>query len=145
MTAVTHPLARRPAPPLAPWSPRLAPPAGHRRAAASAGAPAISVRPSRARFRRRRAVAALTAAVLLGAGAALVVPGEVSPASSGAPAASLVPVARTTYVVQPGDTLWQIARGVQPFGDVRPLVQRLGAARGGAPLRAGELLALPGG
>lgn len=144
MTAVTHPLARRPAPPFVSWSPRpVELPA--RRSLPPAGAVAGSARPSRASFRRRRAVAALTAAVLLGAGAALVVPGEVSLASPGTPAAPLVPAARTTYVVQPGDTLWQIARGMQPSGDVRPLVQRLGAARAGAPLRVGERLALPDG
>lgn len=145
MTAVAHPLARRPAPPFVSWSPRLVQPPAVRRLSRSAGAPAISARSSKAQFRRRRAVAALTAAVLLGAGTALVVPGEVSLASSGAPAATSVPVARTTYVVQPGDTLWRIARDLQPSGDVRPLVQRLGAARGGAPLRTGERLALPAG
>lgn len=149
MTAVTHPLARRPAPPFGSWSPSLVEPGGRLRRPRPARPAAISARPSRARFRRRRAIAALTAAltaaVLLGAGAALVVPGEGSLASPGAPAASLVPVARTTYLVQPGDTLWQIARALQPSGDVRPLVQRLAAAHGGAPLRAGERLALPGG
>lgn len=145
MTAVIHPLTRRPAPPFASWSPRLVEPPARRRLPPPAGAVGTSVGPSRATFRRRRAVAALTAAVLLGAGAALVVPGEGSLASPGAPAASLVPVARTTYLVQPGDTLWQIARALQPSGDVRPLVQRLAAAHGGAPLRAGERLALPGG
>ena len=144
MTAVTHPLAGRPPSPFVSWSPRPVEP-GRRRLPRPGVATAAPGRPSRAQFRRRRAVAALFAAVLLGAGAALVVPGEVSLASSGAPAASLVPVGRTTYVVQPGDTLWQIARALQPSGDVRPLVQRLGAARGAEPLRAGERLALPAG
>ncbi|MGH9178659.1 MAG: LysM peptidoglycan-binding domain-containing protein, partial [Acidimicrobiales bacterium] len=60
-----------------------------------------------------------------------------------APAAGMVPVARTGYVVQPGDTLWSIARSLQPAGDVRPIVGQLDAARGGRPLRAGEHLVLP--
>lgn len=47
------------------------------------------------------------------------------------------------YVVQPGDTLWGVARRIQPDGDVRPLVARLVAARGAEPLRPGQVLALP--
>lgn len=102
----------------------------------------VGSRATAAQFRRRRAVAALTAVVLLGGGAALTVPGEVPLTSSG-PAPALVPVGRTTYVVRPGDTLWGIARALQPSGDVRPLVQRLTESRGGAPLRAGEPVVLP--
>lgn len=101
-------------------------------------------RPGAASFRRRRAAVALSAAVLLGGVAALGLPGVVPLTTSGpAPAAPFVPVARATHVVQPGDTLWRIARSLQPSGDVRPLVQRLAAQRAGAPLRAGERLELP--
>ncbi|MDG2112656.1 MAG: LysM domain-containing protein [Actinomycetota bacterium] len=46
-------------------------------------------------------------------------------------------------VVQPGDTLWSIARSVQPKGDVRPLVQRLSELNGGAALQVGQALYLP--
>ena len=46
-------------------------------------------------------------------------------------------------IVQPGDTLWSIARAVQPEGDVRPLVQRLAELNGGAQIRAGQALVLP--
>jgi hypothetical protein len=48
-----------------------------------------------------------------------------------------------TYVVQPGDTLWGIARSLQPDGDVRALVGRLARANGGAELSVGEQLVLP--
>jgi nucleoid-associated protein YgaU len=48
------------------------------------------------------------------------------------------------YVVQPGDTLWSIARQAQPEGDVRPLVARLERANHGARLRVGDRVALPG-
>jgi len=48
------------------------------------------------------------------------------------------------YVVQPGDTLWSIARQVQPEGDARPLVERLERANHGARLRVGDHVALPG-
>lgn len=146
MTALVHPLpvgGRR--------APRLRPPltvlaADRHPARRSAG------RPTAAQFRRRRAVASLVAVVLLGAVLALGVPGDVPLTPSGqAPAAGVVSVGGAvavssgSYVVQPGDTLWQIARALQPSGDVRPLVQRLAAERGGAPLRAGERLVLPSG
>jgi hypothetical protein len=53
----------------------------------------------------------------------------------GAPAA--------VYVVQPGDTFWDIARRLDPAGDPRPLVARLVAAHGSPVLVPGERLALP--
>ena len=49
----------------------------------------------------------------------------------------------TTYTVQPGDTLWSIARRVQGEGDLRPLVHRLTSTRGGRPLQVGEELNVP--
>ena len=52
-------------------------------------------------------------------------------------------VAGSVYVVQPGDTLWSIARGIRPGGDVRPVVDRLVAANGGAELQVGERITLP--
>ena len=51
-------------------------------------------------------------------------------------------VAADVYVVQRGDTLWSIARRLQPAGDVRPLVDRLAAAHGRGPLQPGERLPL---
>jgi nucleoid-associated protein YgaU len=52
-------------------------------------------------------------------------------------------VAASVYVVQPGDTLWTLARRAQPTGDIRPLVGRLAEARDGRPLQAGQRLVLP--
>jgi hypothetical protein len=43
-----------------------------------------------------------------------------------------------TTIVQPGDTLWTLARRAQPAGDVRPLVQALEAQRHGRALQVGE-------
>lgn len=145
MTALVHPLpvgrARRGGPR------RHATPARPAAARATGGG-----RPTAAQFRRRRAVATFVAVVLLGGGVALGVPGGVpltpsgrAPAAGAASVAGAVAVARASYVVAPGDTIWRIARALQPSGDVRPLVQRLAAARGGAPLRAGERLVLPAG
>lgn len=53
------------------------------------------------------------------------------------------PVRRATYVVQSGDTLWTIARSLQPEGDIRPLVDDLAATRHGRPLQPGERIELP--
>jgi Tfp pilus assembly protein FimV len=48
-------------------------------------------------------------------------------------------------VVQPGDTLWSIARRLspEPGTDVRPVVDALAAARDGRPLEVGERIVLP--
>ena len=101
---------------------------------------------------RRRAVAVgvvvallLALGMLLGrtSGGAAVpgVPG--SGAAAGAAATAPLPVAERAYVVQPGDTVWEIARALQPDGDVRPLVSELQRARQGRPLRVGERISLP--
>jgi hypothetical protein len=47
------------------------------------------------------------------------------------------------WIVQPGDTLWGIARRLDPHGDVRPLVDALSRQVHGKPLQAGEQLRLP--
>jgi Tfp pilus assembly protein FimV len=54
------------------------------------------------------------------------------------------PAPRVHYVVQPGDTLWSIARQVAPDRDPRPVVDALVEAndlRGG--LQAGQELSVP--
>ncbi|MGN6696068.1 MAG: LysM peptidoglycan-binding domain-containing protein [Aquihabitans sp.] len=93
------------------------------------------------------AVAAIAVAMVLalaignGAFAALA-PAPAGPAA--APAASSSPAASsTTVTVEAGDSLWTIARKVQPTGDVRPLVDRLSAAYGDAPLQVGQELTVP--
>jgi Tfp pilus assembly protein FimV len=48
----------------------------------------------------------------------------------------------SVYVVQPGDTLWSIARKLVPEGDVRAEVDRLADLNGTAALQAGERLQL---
>lgn len=107
------------------------------------GGRAPTTRPSTVVFWRRRLVAALVVVGLasalwagLGApGGALTVSGRSSPRASVG--------GRPAYVVQPGDTLWTLARRLDPHGDPRPLVDRLAAAHGGATLRVGERIALP--
>jgi LysM repeat protein len=60
-----------------------------------------------------------------------------------AAAAGSGPAGARTYVVQPGDTLWAIARRLQPTGDLRPLVARLSRANGGTVVVPGQRVVLP--
>ena len=46
-------------------------------------------------------------------------------------------------IVKPGDTLWSIARQLQPTGDLRPLVDRIAKMNNGHSLIAGQGLLLP--
>jgi hypothetical protein len=107
-------------------------------------------RPSKAVYRRRRlavllCVAALVALGWLGLHRLTGTSGDGPLTVSGRPVstldAHLVSSART--IVQPGDTLWSIARRAQPTGDVRPLVAELDAQRDGRPLQVGERIEVP--
>jgi hypothetical protein len=93
-------------------------------------------------FQRRRRVvlASLVLGVLL-VGRVVLGPVEGGPLSAPRPAPRLV--SERVHVVQPGDTLWTIARGLQPEGDIRGLVDRLSAQRHGAGLEVGERIVLP--
>ncbi len=46
-------------------------------------------------------------------------------------------------VVEPGDSVWSIARSIQPRGDVRPLVHRIVQANGAGPIQPGQQLVVP--
>lgn len=106
-------------------------------------------------FVRRQVVALLLAAIVLGAlsfglrsavGALTAAPasGGEGVAASIAPAAGVAAATEVaTYVVQPGDTLWSIARALQPTGDPGALVQALAKANGGSALDAGDVLVIP--
>jgi hypothetical protein len=88
--------------------------------------------------RRGLAVARVLATVLVVAVFLLVAPGLARGVGPDRPAP------RVTYVVQPGDTLWSIARRVAPGQDPRPVVDGLIEAndvRGG--LQAGQELSIP--
>lgn len=85
-------------------------------------------------------VVAVALAVAVGAGAfASLAPPAAPAAAPGAVAAS----SSGTVVVEPGDTLWSIARRLQPSGDLRPLVQRLIERNGSAAIQPGDVIALP--
>jgi nucleoid-associated protein YgaU len=90
------------------------------------------------------ALAALGAVDLLGADAA-----ASGPASTAAPlhpsgAGASTPPASDVVVVQPGDTLWAIARRIRPTGEIRPLVDELADRAGGAAVVAGQRIDLTG-
>lgn len=106
-----------------------------------------------ATYRRRRIGAAVVIVAVLAVswlavlGAASLFAG--SPAdASGVPSASIEPTTPAgvgpVHVVAPGDTLWSIAAGLQPDGDVRALVDRLAERSGGGPLQAGQRIPLDG-
>jgi hypothetical protein len=92
-------------------------------------------RPTREVNRMRARVLAI---VLVVAASLLVVPGLARGDGPDRPAP------RVSYVVEPGDTLWSIARRVAPGRDPRPVVDGLIEAndvRGG--LQAGQELSIP--
>lgn len=74
-----------------------------------------------------------------------VVLGLVSHTSAQVWPAEPVPQGSTVRVVEPGDTLWGLARDVYPEGDIGPLVSELVAERRGEPLRVGEVIDLAAG
>jgi hypothetical protein len=127
-------------------------------------APVIALRPSSRRLPRhvyvRRRVVVLSVAVLAIAGCAVLTgrlaSGMTTGSAADSPASVDSPVlvadlaaftgrpvpGGAVYVVQPGDTLWKIARELRPDGDPRPLVDRLIDVNGDQPLAVGERLRL---
>ena len=94
-----------------------------------------TVRTSVATFRRRRLVALiLVAAGIMGTARAAVALGGPTPLA----APEQPPAVATSYIVQPGDSLWTVAAAVAPDTDPRRVVDALDAARDGRPLVPGE-------
>ena len=89
-------------------------------------------------------VAAIALFVVFVGGAIAVSSGALAGLAPAPSASSGAVVGETTVTVEPGDTLWSIARRVQPTGDVRPLVDQLAAARGGEVLQPGQQVVVPG-
>ena len=107
--------------------------------------------PSPAVYRRRRVVALILAVALVVVAMAGIraVLRPLTGSADGRPLSALdasapVPAGTETLLVQPGESLWDIARDLQPTGDLRPLVDELAALNGGATLEAAQNLVLPG-
>jgi hypothetical protein len=84
-------------------------------------------------------VVVMMGALAIGNGAlASLAPAPPAPASATASDADT-----TTVTVAPGDTLWSIARQMQPTGEVRPLVDQLVALNGSTPLQPGDEVIVP--
>jgi len=109
---------------------------------ASTFLPATSARFARPAYWRRRVVVIVLAIVLVSS--LLSAAGTIAAAFGDVPAS--VPGRRPshrTHLVQPGETLWSIARSMHPTGDINALVDRLERANGGASLRVGQRLLVP--
>jgi nucleoid-associated protein YgaU len=78
---------------------------------------------SRTRVRRRRITLAVSLTLVAAAWAG---PAVRALGSTEDP----VRIARSSYVVREGDTLWSIARRLAPDGDPRPVVDQLATANG---------------
>ena len=136
-------------------------PAGATRRVALASSAPVRPAPTVRTLRRRRLMvllAALTTATLLVLAASRAaatfrdvpasvperrpVPALDADATTGS-AATAARRAVSAYVVQPGDTLWSIARHLQPEGDLRPLVDQLVDLNGGTDLAVGQRLPIP--
>ena len=119
-------------------------PAGAPVTAASASGP--SQRLPEPVYRRRRAVAALVAVAVLTLVVAAARPDRVPPGEAN-PWPSTVEVSIPAelpgvYVVQPGDTLWDIAVAIAPGEDPRGLVHELAEVAGGSTLEPGQQIVI---
>lgn len=97
---------------------------------------------------RRRRLAVVASVVLMAVAVGAWGPGTLGwtwhrMAGEGASAAvaSATPAATaSSWTVRPDDTLWSIAKQIQPTGDFRPVLERLISRYGDRPLEVGEVL-----
>jgi len=119
----------------------------HRAARRAGGRPALALVAEPGVEREPAPVAAIVAgclALFLVLGAFVIVSGRGGLADVHRPAAATASPGAPEVTVAAGDTVWSIARRLQPTGDVRPLVEEIVALNGGADLRPGQHLVLPG-
>lgn len=95
--------------------------------------------------RRRIAAAVLAALVLLFVLGGAIAAGRALAGHGGVPASAPVaqPVQAAPYVVQPGDTLWSIAKRFRGERSLTGYVDALVRANGGAHIEVGQRLQLP--
>jgi hypothetical protein len=96
----------------------------------------------RAVYRRRQLAAVVGLALLVVTVLLLANAVVAKTAGGGTPHPVAGTSAPAVHVVQPGETLWSIARTIAPEGDVRLVVDRLVDLNGSAPLMVGQRLEL---
>jgi hypothetical protein len=96
----------------------------------------------RQRGQRRRLITLMGASLLALGLVALVQSIVASERAAGPSLEPLSSVEGEVYVVQPGDTLWTIARRLAPDDDPRPLVAEIRSRHGGAEVDVGDRLDL---
>ena len=102
-------------------------------------------RPCRAAAYRRRRVLALLVLVAFAVGlflAVRTVTATLGGVPASAPEGPFPGAGESVITVQPGDTVWSIARAAIPDGDIRGLVDELVASHEG-PLQPGDRLLVP--
>lgn len=92
--------------------------------------------------RRRLTVLIATAVLVIGVGAAAEALATDGQPPSQVPVQPVSSTEEGVYVVQPGDTLWSIARRLAPDADPRPLVEELRSRRGSVELQVGDRIEL---
>ncbi len=97
--------------------------------------------PTPAIYRRRRVGAAIFVMAFVVSVGSMAQRGL---ADRGGDPASAATVGRTTsYVVQPGDTLWAVAEQLYPGEDIALVVDAMVTLNGGPTIEPGQLLSLP--
>lgn len=96
--------------------------------------------PTRATYIRRRVVVLAFLVALVGT---LGVTAQQGLADRGGDPASAAAIGQSTYIVQPGDTLWAIAERVYSGDDLAGYVDVLVSLNGGSRIVAGQQLRLP--
>lgn len=91
---------------------------------------------------RRRRLAALAFLVLTTVVVLLLANAVLARSAGGGTPTPVAGTSAAVHVVEPGDTLWSIARELDPSADVRLVVDRLAELNGGAPLQVGQRLQL---
>ena len=111
-----------------------------------ASPPPRSLRLPESVYRRRWAVAAMIAAAALTLAVVAARPDRVPPGEANPwPSTGEVSIPAElpgVYIVQPGDTLWDIAVAIAPGTDPRGLVHELADAAGGSTLEPGQQIVI---
>ncbi|MEO6989559.1 MAG: LysM domain-containing protein [Aquihabitans sp.] len=99
-------------------------------------------------FSPQAVLAAIVLTLVLMVGAVAIGRGAFAGFAPDAPSAASVATAGTesgrTVMVRPGDTMWSIARDLQPTGDIRPLVDQLVTAHGSTAIAPGDRITVAG-